>query len=92
MKMSITISVTFLNTLCNLINKFDKTQTNHFSREEKNKTINETKLSWSLVPSCPPPAVGSNLYLFFQRVEEEMKINDKIQTQTIKQNERPPTN
>ena len=45
MKMSITISVTFLNTLCNLINKFDKTQNIHFSLVEKNKTINETKLA-----------------------------------------------
>ena len=91
MKMSITISVTFLNTLCNLINKFDKTQNIHFSPEEKNKTINETKLAG---PSHPVPPTGRwiKFISFFQHVEEEMKINDKIQTQTIKQNERPPTN
>ena len=91
MKMSITISVTFLNTLCNLINKFDKTQTSHFGPEEKNKTINETKLSAPSFP-VPPTSRWIKFISFFQRVEEEMKINDKIQTQTIKQNERPPTN
>ena len=55
--------------------------------------ITETKLETDNTgPFCPPLAAGSNLYLFFSAVEEEMKINDKIQTQTIKQNERPPTN
>ena len=92
MKMSITISVTFLNTLCNLINKFDKTQNIHFSSEEKNKTINETKLAAPRRPILPPHRPLDQIYIFFSAAEEEMKINDKTQTQTIKQNERPPTN
>ena len=95
MKMSITISVTFLNTLCNLINKFDKTQNIHFSPEEKTKRL--MTQNWLAGPSHPvPPTVRWIKFIsFFQpcgAVEEEMKINDKIQTQTIKQNERPPTN
>ena len=43
-------------------------------------------------PILPPTGCWIKFISFFQHVEEEMKINDKIQTQTIKQNERPPTN
>ena len=97
--MSITISVTFLSTLCNqntgtAANKFDITKIS--APTPRKQKINDTKLETETerqtAPSCPPPTAGSNLYLFFSAVEEEMKINDKIRTQTIKQNERPPTN
>ena len=55
------------------------------------------KQNWLAAPSLPVPPTGRwiKFISFFQpcgAVEEEMKINDKIQTQTIKQNERPPTN
>ena len=65
MKMSITISVTFLNTLCNLINKFDKTQNIHFSSEEKNKAITETKLAAPRCPILPPHRPLDQIYIFF---------------------------
>ena len=64
MKMSITISVTFLNTLCNLINKSDKTQNIHFSSVEKNKTINETKLAGPSSHPAPHRPLDQ-IYIFF---------------------------